>query len=392
MCGRTCLTLEPSEITKACRYKYRHDKNIKTPKDNNETKKDTSVKEEQDKLEPEYRLEFNCGRKYCPSYNVAPTDITPVLVSTAHFCDEEDSKNQKNTRIVVPMMWGMIPFWHRGDWRKHGLTTNNCRLEHMLESKLYRGPFRRGQRCVILCEGFYEWQTTKSSKPSERAAHLLYMPQKDEIKIYDRNTWQAENINLLKMAGLFDIWEDEHGDKIYSYAVITFESSKIMSWMHHRMPAILETEEQVNNWLDFKNVSDEQALATLRPATQLQWHRVSNIVNNSRNKTDQCNKPFEMVKAEKPAMNKMMSSWLNVRKRKEAALAQSGSDLDDEELQNYLSGGTGTTSESESELSSASKRPRFRDFKRDLRNLQNTEDQEGLTYDGESDNETKNQS
>lgn len=191
-------------------------------------------------------MEYNCGRSYCPSYNLAPTDITPVLVSSDHFYDEEDSKNNINSRLVVPMMWGMIPFWHKGDYRKHGLTTNNCRLEHMLESKLYRGPFRRGQRCVVLCEGFYEWQTTKSAKPSERAAHLLYMPQKENIKIYDRSTWQPEDVQLLKMAGLFDIWEDENGDKMYSYSVITFESSKIMSWLHHRMPAILETEEQVN--------------------------------------------------------------------------------------------------------------------------------------------------
>ncbi|KAM7363137.1 abasic site processing protein HMCES [Cochliomyia hominivorax] len=386
MCGRTCLTLEPNEITKACRY----NKYVKTPKNNADTPKDE--KEQQFELEPEYRLEYNCGRQYYPSYNMAPTDITPVLVSTDHFYDEKDTKDLKNSRIVVPMMWGMIPFWHKGDWRKHGLTTNNCRLEHMLESKLYRGPFRRGQRCVILCEGFYEWQTTKSAKPSERAVHLLYMPQKDNVKIYDRSTWQPEDVKLLKMAGLFDIWEDEHGDKIYSYSVITFESSKIMSWLHHRMPAILETEEQVNDWLDFKRVSDEQALATLRPATQLQWHRVANIVNNSRNKTDECNKPIEMIRKEKPTMNKVMSAWLNVRKRKEAALAQSGSDLDDDELQSAdATTGGGTTSESDTEVLITAKRPKFRDYKRALKNLQNRENREDVISDTncETENELK---
>lgn len=119
-------------------------------------------------------------------------------------------------------------------------------MEHMLDSKLYRGPFRKGQRCVVLCEGFYEWQTTKSAKPSERAAYMIYLPQIDDIKIYDKSTWNPENVNLMKLAGLFDVWEDENGDKMYSYSVITFESSEIMSWMHHRMPAILETNEQVN--------------------------------------------------------------------------------------------------------------------------------------------------
>lgn len=78
-----------------------------------------------------------------------------------------------------------------------------------------------------------------------------------------------------------------------------------------------------------------------------------------------------MVKTLKPAMNKMMSAWLNVRKRKEASLTQSD---DEEEMQNYQSGGTGTTSESESEATMAAKRPRFRDFKRAARNLQNLDE------------------
>uniref|UniRef100_A0A1I8PR83 Abasic site processing protein HMCES n=1 Tax=Stomoxys calcitrans TaxID=35570 RepID=A0A1I8PR83_STOCA len=369
MCGRTCLTLEPQEIVKACRYNKIQSKTTDTK---------CNTKDETEKceyLEPEWRSEFNCGRKFEPSYNLAPTDITPVIVSKHHFYDDEVAKNMENSRVIVPMMWGMIPFWHKGDYRKHGLTTNNCRLEHMLDSKLYRGPFRRGQRCAIVCEGFYEWQTTKSAKPSERAAHLLYMPQKEQIKIYDRDSWQPEDVNLLKMAGLFDVWEDEQGDKIYSYSIITFESSKIMSWLHHRMPAILETDEQLNTWLDFKNVTDDQAFATLRPCTQLEWHRVSNWVNNSRNKSEKCNKPFELIKVEKPTMNKMMSQWLNVRKRRENSLPlESENEEGEEKCFIGGSGGGTTTSESESELY-GSKRPRYhkRNIKKSPKNVNNFE-------------------
>jgi len=147
----------------------------------------------------------------------------------------------------MPMMWGMIPFWHKGDYRRHGLTTNNCRLEHLMDSKLYRGPFKRGQRCVVICEGFYEWQTAgPAKKPSEREAYLVFVPQAGDALIYDKSTWSPQGVKLLRMAGLFDVWEDESGDKMYSYSIITFQSSKIMSWMHYRMPAILETEQQMN--------------------------------------------------------------------------------------------------------------------------------------------------
>ncbi|XP_067619980.1 abasic site processing protein HMCES [Eurosta solidaginis] len=381
MCGRTCLTLEPKDVLCACRYKPNKTATTTTTSPNsnksetilnskNNDQKCNMSTEPCSLLTPEWRSEFNCGRKYQPSYNMTPTDITPVIVSSDHFSDNTDG-NELNTksRVIVPMMWGMIPFWHKGDYRRHGLSTNNCRLEHMLESKLYRGPFRRGQRCVVLCEGFYEWQTTKSAKPSERAAHLLYMPQSENIKIYDKSTWTSENVQLLKMAGLFDMWDDDNGDKMFSYSIITFESSKIMSWLHHRMPAILETEHQVNDWLDFKRVTDNEALATLRPASKLQWYRVSNLVNNSRNKSEQCNKPVELipktrVSKEGNVKNKTLLSWLNVRKRREEQAKQ----LSDEESTTGFDGVSGEASPaSDSEVENPSKRPRFRDYKRAVR-------------------------
>lgn len=117
----------------------------------------------------------------------------------------------------------------------------------METSKLYKHALQKGQRCVIVCEGFYEWQTTvKGAKSSERQPYFIYMPQIKSIDISNNETWNAENVNLLKVAGLFDVWSDENGDTIYSYSVITFESDKYLSWLHHRSPAVLETEQQVS--------------------------------------------------------------------------------------------------------------------------------------------------
>lgn len=48
----------------------------------------------------------NTNRQYKPSTNLAPTDILPVLVSGAHF-------NNKSEKIIHPMVWGMIPPWHK---------------------------------------------------------------------------------------------------------------------------------------------------------------------------------------------------------------------------------------------------------------------------------------
>ncbi|KAH8278627.1 hypothetical protein KR018_006260, partial [Drosophila ironensis] len=355
-----CRTLNPDEVLCACKYPKKLI--IKEPETGPKKEPEPEPQEDESGLEtPEWRAEYNLGRRYQPSHNIAPSDITPVIVSAAHFSDAED---KKRARVVMPMMWGMIPFWHKGDYKRHGLTTNNCRLEHMLDSKLYRGPFKRGQRCVVVCEGFYEWQTTGPvKKPSERDAYLVYVPQAGDAKIYDKSTWSPADVKLLRMAGLFDVWEDENGDKMYSYSIITFQSTDIMSWMHYRMPAILETEQQMNDWLDFKRVSEAEALATLRPAKSLLWHRVAKLVNNSRNKSVYCNKPIQLAKPAKPPMNRVMKSWLQVRKRREEQLLAEQSESESESSEDERPAAVKRRSSDGSSFEEAAKRACFRDYK-----------------------------
>lgn len=110
-----------------------------------------------------------------------------------------------------------------------------------MQSRLYSPLFQKGQRCVIVCEGFYEWQTTANvKKASDRDVYYIFMPQS---KI--REVWKSNKLNLLKMAGLFDVWENENGETVYSYTIITFESNSTLSWLHHRSPAVLNTDQEV---------------------------------------------------------------------------------------------------------------------------------------------------
>lgn len=80
------------------------------------------------------------------------------------------------------------------------------------------------------------------------------MPQLTKIyfQIDDPETWTNSfdeekgwrGIRLLHMAGLYHVWQNEE-TIIYSYSVITMESNKTLDWLHHRMPAILDSEEQI---------------------------------------------------------------------------------------------------------------------------------------------------
>lgn len=271
MCGRTCMRLNPEEVVCACKYKKNDEVTV-----------------------PTYRNEFNLNKKYKPSINLSPTLLCPIIISSKHFDNDADSSE----RTIIPALWSIIPRWHKGDFRKHGLTTNNARVEGIEKSKLYKPLLTSGKRCVMIVEGFYEWQTVDTKlKSSERPVYYIYMPQEDEkIKIEDKGG-KSDNIKLLHVAGLFDIWHDENGDSIYSFTIITFESDEHFSWLHHRTPAILETEEQIRDWLDYEKVPHDKALDVIKKPKLIIWHEVSHQVNNSRNQSDECNKSKQLARA-----------------------------------------------------------------------------------------------
>ncbi|XP_041982588.1 abasic site processing protein HMCES [Aricia agestis] len=270
MCGRTGLTLKRNEIQCACSYK---------------------PSKEQKYVKPHWLDEHNDGKEYKPSYNIAPTDVTPVLISSSKY-------SAQTSRVLKPMMWGIIPPWHKDDYKNHNLSTNNCRIENVKNSKLYHPILMNGGRCVIVVEGFYEWQTTIKAKVKQ--PYYIYSKQDDNVLIDDPKTWNNiyddgngwKGVKLLYMAGLYNVWQ-RNETVMYSYSVITMESNNTFDWLHHRMPAILDTEEQIDCWLDIENVHADAALACLKPVQALVWHPVSTLVNNAKNKEDICNKRVE---------------------------------------------------------------------------------------------------
>lgn len=100
------------------------------------------------------------------------------------------------------------------------------------------------------------------------------------------------------IAGIFDIWHDKAGDSLYSFSIITFESDEKFKWLHHRTPAVLETQEQIRYWLEYGSIPSDRALKQLTFPKNMVWHQVSNYVNNSRNKAETCNKPIGDEKKE----------------------------------------------------------------------------------------------
>src|SRR5271168_2669335 len=81
--------------------------------------------------------------EYERSHNVAPSQQVPVV------------RMADGQREGLIMRWGLVPFFARGVPPKY--STINASIEKLTDAPSWRGPWKRGQRCILPASGFYEW-------------------------------------------------------------------------------------------------------------------------------------------------------------------------------------------------------------------------------------------
>uniref|UniRef100_A0ACB8EHN7 Uncharacterized protein n=1 Tax=Sphaerodactylus townsendi TaxID=933632 RepID=A0ACB8EHN7_9SAUR len=192
------------------------------------------------------------------------------------------------------MRWGLVPAWFKeDDPSKMQYNTSNCRSDTMMEKLSYKVPLVKGKRCVVLADGYYEWQ----QRNGQKQPYFIYFPQTVQ-GMFNKSDIEDEDPKgqrLLTMAGIFDCWISPNGgETLYSYTIITVEASKSVSSIHHRMPAILDGDEAVEKWLDSAEIPTQEALKLIHPIENLAFHPVSTVVNNSRNNTPECIIPIQL--------------------------------------------------------------------------------------------------
>ncbi len=182
-----------------------------------------------------------------PSYNVAPTQEVAAIV-------EEDEK-----RKLEVFRWGLIPSWAKDP--AIGNKMINARAETVSEKPSFRSAFKR-RRCLIVADGFYEWQKTDNGKQP------FYIRLKDS--------------SPFAFAGLWETWDK--GEEIRSCSIITTEANDLMNEIHHRMPVILHPE-SYGVWLD-PGFEEKEALTDLLrpyPTDGMEAYPVSRRVNKPSN-------------------------------------------------------------------------------------------------------------
>ena len=85
-------------------------------------------------------------------YNVAPTQAIPAIVAP---------EGKPELRLL---RWGLLPHWAKD--RSYGYKTINAKLETVRQKPTYRGLIGKAERhrCLIVADGFYEWQKPEDPK------------------------------------------------------------------------------------------------------------------------------------------------------------------------------------------------------------------------------------
>lgn len=184
-------------------------------------------------------------------YNIAPTQYVPVV-----------RHDESAARRLALLYWGLVPSW--ATEKSIGARMINARAETVSEKPSFRSAFKR-RRCLVLADGYYEWQTQLQGKQP----HFVRM----------------RSGEAFAMAGLWETWRDGDGiEPLESCTIITTDANVELTHIQNRMPVILPPE-QYDFWLG-RNNDDAAALTRLLqpfPGSAMQAIPVSKRVNSARN-------------------------------------------------------------------------------------------------------------
>lgn len=166
--------------------------------------------------------------------------------------------SHESTVELSAFKWGLVTQKNTG--KPDHFRMFNCRSEEMQSKPSFKHLVSRN-RCIVLTEGFYEW---KSQHFGGKQPYFVYFKSQTE-----------KDVDIMPMAGLFDCWIDKNGVKLYTCTILTTSCSKKLSWLHDRMPLVLD-ESNMASWIDTETLSiPKERLQPYHGKRTLQYHKVS---------------------------------------------------------------------------------------------------------------------
>ena len=165
--------------------------------------------------------------EYRQGKNISPGQQVSAVI--------HDDKNH-----LVNFRWGLIPSWAKDP--SIGKKMFNARAETVSEKPSFRSAFKK-RRCLIIADGFYEWQKLgKVKKP-------LY--------------FSLISGKPFGFAGLHETWISPEQQQINTCTIITTESNKLIEPIHDRMPVIVPKDFEMK-WIDPENQNQKELMSMLK--------------------------------------------------------------------------------------------------------------------------------
>lgn len=176
------------------------------------------------------------------TYNAAPGMALPIITA-------------EHAAVVTLGHWGFAPHFLPATAKQ----VINARAETLSTKPYFRDAFA-DHRCLVLADGFYEWQRN------------------GKIKIPYRI--QRKDGQPFAFAGLYDV-RPINGTPQPCFTIITTDANHVVAPIHDRMPVML-TQEQERLWLQ-PDLPPTQASSLLQqyPDDQLEAYRISTKVNTA---------------------------------------------------------------------------------------------------------------
>ncbi len=195
-------------------------------------------------------------------YNIAPSQPVAVIANN-------------NEKRIDFFLWGLIPAWAKD--LKIGNRLINARAETLAEKPSFKNAYKR-RRCLILTDGFYEWQKQSGSKT--------------KTPMYIR----LASGRPFAFAGLWERWQSPDGSEILSCTIITTAPNELLKPIHNRMPVILPPD-SYPAWLNpaEQQPADLSYLLKPYPAATMTAYPVSTLVNNPRHDAPECVVPLQRL-------------------------------------------------------------------------------------------------
>ena len=199
-------------------------------------------------------------QSFTPRFNLAPSQRVKAIVLDECGVFQE-----------TELRWGLIPDWSRNARSKPPLLIN-ARSESVSEKPSFRDALRH-RPCLVLADGFYEWQ--KRDTEDSKLPHFIHLP--DHRPFAFAALWEPVQFQD-------GVWN--------ACAILTTQANSHMQPIHDRMPVILSQSHQ-KPWLNGRRDNPDFLKEIFQSChhQKLQSYPVGGLVNNPQNDRPECLDP-----------------------------------------------------------------------------------------------------